>query len=104
VTAGDTATSASVACPSVTTTAKNRLIVAICGHGIDADLARLTVSMTNSNLVSTSFLGDGSTVTGNGGGICAIAGVMPFKGATGTITGTLSESTEQGRMTIALKA
>jgi hypothetical protein len=105
VTAGSTASgTASVVCPSVTTTGRSRLVFVVCAHGIDADGAQLSVGFANSNLVglTSSGVGDGSTVTGNGGGIAAAIGVMPDIGATGTTTATLSASTEQGRMTVAL--
>jgi hypothetical protein len=105
VTAGDTASAtASVVCPSVTTTVDGCLVIAICAHGIDADGAQLSVGFANSNLVSLTGIGDGSTITGNGGGIAAVRGVKQLAGPTGTTTATLSASTEQGRMTIALKA
>jgi hypothetical protein len=103
VTAGNAAAgTASVVCPSVTTTGRNRLVFAVCAHGIDADGAQLSVGFANSNLVDLTGISDGSTSTGNGGGIAAAIGVMPDIGATGTTTATLLASTEQGRMTVAL--
>jgi hypothetical protein len=106
VTAGNTATnSASVSCPSVTTTVSSCLVLAFVGHGIDADGAQISTAFANPILTNftTASMGDGSTVTGNGGGIAAARGIMLTPGATGATTATLLAATEQGRMTIALK-
>jgi hypothetical protein len=104
ITAGNTGSNtASVSCPTVTTTVPSCLIFAIAAHGIDADGTQLSVAFANSNLTNLTATYDNSTVTGNGGGLVAARGIKVSPGATGATTATLGTATEQGRMTIALK-
>ena len=104
VTAGNVASSAStsVSIPGATTTAANRLVVAIVANGTDTTSTR-TSGWTNANLTSLTERIDNNTSSGNGGGFGVATGVKATAGAYGTTTATLATSSVQGRMSIALK-
>jgi hypothetical protein len=104
VTAGNVASSAStsVSIPGATTTVANTLVVAIVTNGTDTSSAQAG-SWANSNLTSLTERVDGGTTSGNGGGFAIATGVKATAGAYGTTTATLSTSSRQGRMSIALK-
>ncbi len=104
VTAGNVASSASrtVTIPGTTTTVANSLVVAIVARANDSSSSSAS-SWANSNLTSLTERIDGGTTSGNGGGFAVATGVKATAGATGNTTATLSSSSVQGRMCIALK-
>ena len=77
--------------------------MAIVARAADSSSAQLS-GWTNSNLTSLTERVDGGTTSGNGGGFGVATGVKATAGAYGTTTATLSTSSVQGRMSIALKA
>jgi regulation of enolase protein 1 (concanavalin A-like superfamily) len=105
VTAGNVASSAStsVSIPGATTTVANTLVAAIVARANDSSSAQAS-GWTNSNLTSLTERVDGGTTSGNGGGFAVATGVKATAGAYGTTTATLSTSSVQGRMSIALKS
>jgi len=105
VTAGNVASSAStsVSIPGATTTVANTLVVAIVARANDSSSAAAS-AWANANLTSLTERVDGGTTSGNGGGFAAATGVKATAGAIGNTTATLSSSTVQGRMSIALRA
>ena len=104
VTAGNVASSAStaVSIPGATTTVADTLVVAIVANGTDTPTAQ-TSGWTNASLTGLTERADSSTNSGNGGGFGVATGVKATAGAYGATTATLTTSSVQGRISIALK-
>ena len=105
VTAGDveTATTGSFTIPGDTTTVADCLVVAIISTRADVDTGRAS-GWTNASLASITERADLYTsVPGNGGGVSVACGVKSTAGAYSGTTGTVSTTSVQGRISIALE-
>lgn len=93
VTAGGVKSTASTAfsATGVTTTTNNTLIVQAVSRENDAGGAGFS-AQANGNLTALAERADGGTSFGNGGGIAVTDGVLATAGATGTTTGTVTNS------------
>jgi hypothetical protein len=98
----NSAASSSVTFPTVTTTADDCLILN-CLTWADDDAGPLAGTPTNASLANVTKRADGGAVNGNGGGIVLITGEKPTAGAVSSTTLTLSTSSGQGRVTLALR-
>jgi hypothetical protein len=87
---------------SVTTTVVNTLIVNALAWA-DDNAGPLSSTEANSNLTSLTERGDAGTTLGSGGGLVVITGDWASTGACGATTSTLSTTTAQSLLTIALK-
>jgi hypothetical protein len=96
------AASTSVTFPTVTTTADNCLILN-CLTWADDDAGPLAGAPTNASLANLTERADGGALNGNGGGIVLITGEKATAGAVSGTTLTLSSSSGQGRVTLALR-
>src|SRR5256886_5193509 len=105
VTAGDVAasTTTAVSIPGATTTVQDTLVVAIVANGIDTNSTSQIGSWSNSNLSSVSERSDNVVNAGNGGGFGVATGSRAALGAYGATTATLTTTSLQGRMSIALR-
>lgn len=104
VTAGDTLTPANTAftIPGAVTTLANTLVVAIVANATDTNSTQSS-GWTNANLTGLTEQIDAQDNAGNGGGFGVATGVWASTGNYGNTTGTLANSSVQGRMSIALK-
>src|SRR5256886_7434461 len=105
VTAGDVAasTTTAVSIPGATTTVQDTLVVAIVANGIDTNSTSQIGSWSNSDLSSVSERSDNVVNAGNGGGFGVATGSRAALGAYGATTATLTTTSLQGRMSIALR-
>lgn len=104
VTAGDVASTAStaVSIPGDTTTVADTLVVVIGTNRTDIATDQFS-ALTNADLGSLTILDEVQTATpGNGGGYIIAAGTKAAAGAYAATTGTLTTTSTQGRMSIAL--
>lgn len=108
VTAGDNTSAGATTtadCPTVTTTVPNCLVL-LCGAGsVDSAFAGLTASgYTNSNLANLAGRdAEDFSIVGSGANLWLAHGIKKTTGAVGASAATLTNSTNQGRLTIALK-
>lgn len=104
VTAGNVqvGVSTTVTIPGDTTTVADCLIVALATHSTDTLTAQFS-AWANADLSDVTERVDNSTDAGGGGGIGIATGGKATAGAYGNTTATLATSSEQGRMSIALK-
>lgn len=103
VAAGDTGvTDTAIACPGVTTTANNCLVVHIVGNTTDTTGAQAS-GWANAALSSLTERVDINSAQGNGNGVAIVTGVLAAAGASGTTTGTLAIASVQARITLAFK-
>ena len=104
VTAGNVASTASksVSIPGATTSVNNCLIILAVAYATDTTTPQ-TSAWTNANLTGVTEVVDNATATGNGGGFGVATGLRASAGNYGTTSATLSTSSVQGRMSIALK-
>jgi len=103
VTGGDVeaSSSTSVSFPSVTTSNPSCFILNCTSYATDASTNTLS-SISNTNLSDIRYIGSGGTTIGNGGGVSVVSGVKSTAGSTGNTTATLSSSSVQGKITIAI--
>lgn len=94
--------SSSVTVTGVTTTVPDTLIVQVVSRSNDRSDAEFSAE-TNANLTGIGERSDGGTASGNGGGFAVWDGVKATAGATGNTTATLSRSSINAFLTIALK-
>lgn len=98
--ATDTATtSTAVAVPGLTTTTDNALVVALVSTNDDRNAS----GWTNADLVLVNEVFDQFTTTGGDGGLKAATGVRVAPGVVGATAATLSVTSAQARMSIALR-
>lgn len=104
VTAGDVLAAASTAfsIPGATTTVTNALVVAIVSNSRDATVPQSS-GWTNADLSGVVEITDFNASVGNGGGFGAATGVKAAAGAYRSTTGSLANSSVQGRLSIALR-
>jgi hypothetical protein len=105
VTAGDTAaTSTAVSVPGDTTTVGNCLVLAVTTSGQDSTTPQITdTTWANSSLDAFRAYVATNVADGGGGGFYVAAGVKESAGAYSASTATLSNTSTQGRISIALK-
>jgi len=97
----EASSSTSVSFPSVTTSSPNCFILNCTSYATDAVNNTLS-SISNTNLSDISYIGSGGTTIGNGGGVSVISGIKSTAGSTGNTTATLSSSSAQEKITIAI--
>lgn len=88
--------------PAATTLGPDRMI-ALFGASHPDSAANHISGFTNANLTSLTERFDNASTAGNGGGVYCATGLMASAGSTGTTTATLVTTSNQGRITIALK-
>lgn len=96
------AASFSVTVTGVTTTVPSDLIVQVVSRDNDRTGAEFSAE-TNASLTGIAERSDGGTTSGNGGGFAVWDGVKATAGATGNTTATISRSTVNAFLTIALR-
>lgn len=99
---GTATASTSVSQAGVTTADADCLVVYVLGHAIDSNTATLS-SQADASLTSVTEGGDFSNNSNQGGGFAVTSGVLATAGASGTMTGTLSASSKQCKLTFAIK-
>jgi hypothetical protein len=104
VTAGDVLATASTAftIPGLTTTVAGCLIVDIVANGTDTATTQTTFA-NNTSVVGHEEISDYNNSTNNGGGFGVAIGYKETAGAVSATTGTLTTSSVQARLKIALK-
>lgn len=102
VNTSNSTSSTSVTFPTVTTTADNCLILNCLTWAAD-NAGPLAGAPTNASLANLAERADGGATNGDGGGIVLITGEKATAGAVSGTTLTLSTSSGQGRVTLALR-
>lgn len=95
-------TDTAVSIPGGTTLGANRLVVAICGHSIDAATAQSS-NEANASLTSVAEVLDVDTTQGSGNGIVVITGIKAAAGSFDATTCTLATTSPQALVSLALK-
>jgi hypothetical protein len=104
ITAGDVRSTASTSfsIPGNTTNVDNDLIVAALSSGTDTSAGQAS-GWTNASLTSLTEIADTYSTSGNGGGFAVAVGAKTTAGVYSATTGTITTSSVQGRLSIALK-
>jgi len=99
---GDTgASDTAVTFPAVTTTKANCLIISTVANATDTTLTTCS-GYTNASLSSITERSDSGTISGNGGSLAVMTGILASAGASGGTTATLSAASVQARITLAI--
>ncbi len=93
--------STSVTVTGVTTTVADTLVVIAVSQGVDKNSTAFS-GWTNANLTSINERADTASNSGNGGGFGIIDGTKATAGATGDTTATITDSSSNAFITIAL--